>query len=61
MIIPPIVITIPIIVLTSMDVSDEDIQAQLATYVTGLMSKSTFTKRDLLREITSVENARWPR
>jgi PAS domain S-box-containing protein len=52
--------TIPIIVLTSMDVSDEDIQAQLGAYVTGLVSKATFTKKDLLREIANIENARWP-
>jgi CheY-like chemotaxis protein len=50
---------IPIIVLTSMDV-DEDVQQHLGTTVSGLMSKSQFTKRDLLREITNVENARWP-
>jgi PAS domain S-box-containing protein len=52
--------TIPIIVLTSMDVSDEDIQLQLGAYVTGLVSKATFTKKDLLREIANIENARWP-
>ena len=51
--------TIPIIVLTSMEV-DEDVQQHLGTTVSGLMSKSRFTKKDLLREITNVENARWP-
>jgi CheY-like chemotaxis protein len=50
---------IPIIVLTSMDV-DEEMQEQLGSSVSGLMSKSQFTKKDLLREITNVENARWP-
>jgi CheY-like chemotaxis protein len=50
---------IPIIVLTSMDV-DEDVQEQLGSYVSALVSKASFTKRDLLREITNVENARWP-
>jgi PAS domain S-box-containing protein len=50
--------SIPIIVLTSMEM-DEDTQMQLGTYVTGLMSKSTFTKKDLLREIGNIENARY--
>ncbi|MGA9120088.1 MAG: response regulator [Bacteroidota bacterium] len=49
---------IPIIILTSMDL-DEETQEQLSEYVTGLMSKSAFTKRDLLREIGNIENARW--
>jgi signal transduction histidine kinase/DNA-binding response OmpR family regulator len=49
---------IPIIILTSMDI-DPDTQEQLSTYVSGLMSKSAFTKRDLLREIGNVEKARW--
>ena len=49
---------IPIIILTSMDL-DEETQEQLSEYVTGLMSKSSFTKRDLLREIGNIENARW--
>lgn len=52
--------SIPIIVLTSMDVEDEDIQRQLGSAVSGLMSKTRFTKKELLREITNVENARWP-
>jgi PAS domain S-box-containing protein len=50
--------SIPIIVLTSLDV-DETIQEQLGSAVAGLVSKSRFTKKDLLREITNVENARW--
>ena len=49
--------SIPIIILTSMEV-DEDTQAQLESYVSGLMSKSSFTKRDLLKEITNIENLR---
>ena len=49
--------SIPIIVLTSMEI-DEDTQTQLGTYVAGLMSKSSFTKRDLLREITNIESLR---
>ncbi len=49
---------IPIIILTSMDV-DQETQEQLSEYVTGLMSKSSFTKRDLLREIGNIENSRW--
>jgi PAS domain S-box-containing protein len=50
---------IPIIVLTSMDV-DDDVQQQLGNTVAGLISKGSFTKKDLLREITNIENARWP-
>jgi len=48
---------IPIIILTSMDI-DSDTQEQLGAYVTSLMSKSTFTKKDLLREIGNIESAR---
>ena len=48
---------IPIIVLTSMEL-DEENQTQLGAYVSGLISKNTFTKRDLLREIGNVENSR---
>ena len=47
--------SIPIIILTSMEV-DADTQLQLSSYVAGLMSKSTFTKKDLLREISNIEN-----
>jgi len=49
--------SIPIIVLTSMEI-DEDAQAQLGLYISGLMNKSSFTKRDLLREITNIETTR---
>ena len=50
---------IPIIVLTSLDV-DETLQEQLGSSISGLVSKASFTKKDLLREITNIENARWP-
>lgn len=49
--------SIPIIVLTSMEV-DEETQAQLGAYVSGLLSKASFTKKDLLREIGNLENIR---
>ncbi|MEW6511780.1 MAG: response regulator [Bacteroidota bacterium] len=49
---------IPIIILTSMDI-DAETQEQLGAYVSGLMSKSAFTKKDLLREIGNIESARW--
>ena len=49
---------IPIIVLTSMEI-DEETHEQLGAYVSTLMSKSSFTKRDLLREIGNIESARW--
>jgi len=45
---------IPIIVLTSMDV-DQDTREQMEGFVTGVMSKSRFTKNDLLREINTIE------
>lgn len=48
--------SIPIIILTSMDI-DEEMQEQLSGYVAGLMSKSAFTKKDLLREITNIEGS----
>ena len=47
--------SIPIIVLTSMEV-DQETQEQMASYVSGIMSKSVFTKMDLLREITNIES-----
>ncbi len=50
---------IPIIVLTSLDV-DETLQEELGGSIAGLVSKASFTKKDLLREITNIENARWP-
>jgi len=49
--------SIPIIILTSMDI-DQDMAEQLGGYVTSLLSKASFTKRDLLREIANIENAR---
>ncbi len=49
---------IPIIILTSMEI-DSETQEQLGAYVSGLMSKSTFTKKDLLREIGNIESARF--
>jgi CheY-like chemotaxis protein len=49
--------SIPIIILTSMDI-DEETRERLGSYVSGLMSKSAFTKRDLLREIGNIEGAR---
>jgi CheY-like chemotaxis protein len=49
--------SIPIIILTSMEI-DATMQERLESYVAGLMSKSAFTKRDLLREISNIENAR---
>jgi PAS domain S-box-containing protein len=48
---------IPIIVLTSMDV-DQETQLQLEAYTSGLIKKGSFTKKDLLREIGNIENAR---
>ena len=49
--------TIPIIVLTSMEIDDQ-LHAQLGRYVSGLMSKSSFTKKDLLKEIGNIESLR---
>ena len=46
---------IPIIVLTSMEMDEQD-QQSLSEYVTGLMNKSSFTKRDLLREIAQIRH-----
>ena len=51
---------IPIIVLTSMEVDEDDAGAAREYCVSGLVSKASFTKKDLLREITNIENARWP-
>ncbi|HTY60381.1 MAG TPA: response regulator [Bacteroidota bacterium] len=48
---------IPIIILTSMEI-DNETQEQLGSYVSGLMNKGAFTKKDLLREIGNIENAR---
>ncbi len=49
--------SIPIIVLTSMEIDDE-MQQQLGSYVTGLMRKSSFTKKELLKEIGNIESFR---
>ena len=49
--------SIPIIILTSMDI-DQETRSQLGSYVAGLMSKSSFTKKDLLREIGNIESVR---
>jgi CheY-like chemotaxis protein len=49
----PTTCSIPIIILTSMDI-DSETEQRLNQYVTALISKSTFTKRDLLREIGNV-------
>ncbi len=50
---------IPIIILTSMEI-DEGMLEQLGGHVATLMSKSSFTKKDLLREIANIEQARMP-
>ena len=49
---------IPIIILTSMEI-DQETHEKLGSYVSGLMNKSAFTKKDLLREIGNIESARW--
>ncbi|HCV43470.1 MAG TPA: hypothetical protein DGH68_08285, partial [Bacteroidetes bacterium] len=49
--------SIPIVVLTSMEI-DQDTQARMESYISGIMSKSSFTKRDLLREISNIESFR---
>jgi CheY-like chemotaxis protein len=50
---------IPIMILTSMDI-DEETHQHLGSYVSALVSKGSFTKKDLLREIANIENTRWP-
>ncbi len=47
----------PIIILTSMDV-DEDTKEQMQGFISSIMSKSRFTKKDLLREINAIEKMR---
>ncbi|HZY10697.1 MAG TPA: response regulator [Bacteroidota bacterium] len=47
----------PIIILTSMDI-DEDTKEQMQGFISGIMSKSRFTKRDLLREINTIERSK---
>src|SRR5207249_163418 len=44
----------PIIILTSMDV-DEETKEQMQGFISTIMSKSRFTKKDLLREINAIE------
>ena len=47
----------PIIILTSMEVDDET-KSQMQGFISTIMSKSRFTKKDLLREISSIEKMR---
>ena len=47
----------PIIILTSMDV-DEETKEQMQGFISTIMSKSRFTKKDLLREISAIEKMR---
>ena len=47
----------PIIILTSMEV-DEETKSQMQGFISTIMSKSRFTKKDLLREISSIEKMR---
>ncbi len=44
----------PIIILTSMEV-DDDTKEQMQGFISTIMSKSRFTKKDLLREINTIE------
>ncbi len=48
---------IPIIILTSMEV-DPDTREKMENIVTTVMSKQKFTRKDLLREISSIEKMR---
>jgi len=45
---------VPIIILTSMEI-DEETREQMQGFISTIMSKSRFTKKDLLREITTIE------
>jgi PAS domain S-box-containing protein len=47
----------PIIILTSMDV-DDDTKEQMQGFISTIISKSRFTKHDLLREISVIEKSR---
>lgn len=47
----------PIIILTSMEVDDET-KEQMQGFISTIMSKSRFTKKDLLREINTIEKMR---
>ncbi len=49
--------SIPIIVMTSMEI-DEETKEQLQGFVVSLMKKSGFTKKDLLQEISAIEGRR---
>ncbi len=49
--------SIPVIVMTSMEI-DEETKEQLQGFVVSLMKKSGFTKKDLLQEISAIEGKR---
>lgn len=49
--------SIPVIVMTSMEI-DEETREQLQGFVVSLMKKSGFTKKDLLQEISALEGKR---
>jgi PAS domain S-box-containing protein len=49
--------SIPVIVMTSMEI-DEETREQLQGFVVSLMKKSGFTKKDLLQEISAIEGKR---
>ena len=53
----PVTYTIPVMIMTSMEIDDET-REQLQGFVVSLMQKSGFTKRDLLNEIASIEASR---
>ena len=55
----PATYTIPVMIMTSMEIDDET-REQLQGFVVSLMQKSGFTKRDLLNEIASIEASRRP-
>lgn len=48
---------IPIIILTSMDI-DDDTRDQMQGFISGIVSKARFTKKDLLREIDILQKLR---
>ena len=48
---------IPIIILTSMDI-DQETREKMEGIVSTVMSKQKFTKKDLLREISSIEKSK---
>ncbi len=49
--------SIPVIVMTSMEI-DEETKEQLQGFVVSMMKKSGFTKKDLLQEISAIEGRR---